>query len=194
MRSGSPWPSRPARIDALTSEPLAFIDVGSIPVGVVSDGRALWVATMAERAVRLELRTSRTHGRRADRISGGYRFGRGGDLGSGPRAGLAHRSGHSGDTNLQDRAAAHGSSRRRRRRVGGQRRRNGHPDRSRDRSGRRLGGCRSRSDGPRLGGRDDLGLGAGRTRYVIGAGIEIVPATISVTRSISATTEGGTSG
>jgi DNA-binding beta-propeller fold protein YncE len=51
-------PRHVARIDPLTSEPSAFIDVGGIPVGVVSDGRALWVATMAERAVRLELRTS----------------------------------------------------------------------------------------------------------------------------------------
>jgi DNA-binding SARP family transcriptional activator len=50
-------PHHVARIDPLTSEPMAFTDMGSVPVGVVSDGRALWVATMAERAVRLELST-----------------------------------------------------------------------------------------------------------------------------------------
>ena len=50
-------PHHVARIDPSTSEPMAFTDIGNVPVGVVSDGRALWVATMGGRAVRLELRT-----------------------------------------------------------------------------------------------------------------------------------------
>src|SRR6266511_4351550 len=50
-------PHHVARIDPLTSEPVAFTEIGNVPVGVVSDGRALWVATMAGRAVRLELST-----------------------------------------------------------------------------------------------------------------------------------------
>jgi DNA-binding beta-propeller fold protein YncE len=50
-------PHHVARVDPLTSEPMAFTDMGNVPVGVVSDGRALWVATMGGRAVRLELRT-----------------------------------------------------------------------------------------------------------------------------------------
>jgi DNA-binding SARP family transcriptional activator len=50
-------PHHVARIDADSSETLASTDMGSVPAGVVSDGRAVWVATMAGRAVRLELNT-----------------------------------------------------------------------------------------------------------------------------------------
>jgi DNA-binding beta-propeller fold protein YncE len=51
-------PHHVARVDPLTGEPMALADMSSVPVGVVSDGRAIWVATMAGRAVRLELKTS----------------------------------------------------------------------------------------------------------------------------------------
>ena len=50
-------PHHVARVDPLTGETMGFTDMGNVPVGVVSDGRALWVATMAGRAVRLALST-----------------------------------------------------------------------------------------------------------------------------------------
>ena len=42
------------RIDPATSEPLATIDVGHVPVGVALGEEELWVVTTAERALRVE--------------------------------------------------------------------------------------------------------------------------------------------
>jgi DNA-binding SARP family transcriptional activator/DNA-binding beta-propeller fold protein YncE len=42
------------RIDPATNEPVAIIDVGDVPVCVACGEGALWVATIAERALRLE--------------------------------------------------------------------------------------------------------------------------------------------
>jgi DNA-binding SARP family transcriptional activator len=46
------------RIDPTTNEPFAIIDVGQVPVGVALGAEALWVATTAERALRIEPHTS----------------------------------------------------------------------------------------------------------------------------------------
>jgi DNA-binding SARP family transcriptional activator len=51
-------PRHVLRIDPATSEPLAIIDVGGVPVGVAVGEEALWVVTTAERAVRIEPRTN----------------------------------------------------------------------------------------------------------------------------------------
>jgi len=46
------------RIDPVTNEPSAIIDVGHVPVGVALGEDALWVATIGERALRIEPRTN----------------------------------------------------------------------------------------------------------------------------------------
>ena len=59
--AGAVWvavgPHHLARIDPATNEPVAIIDVGDIPVDLCFDGEAVWVATMAARAVRVEAGT-----------------------------------------------------------------------------------------------------------------------------------------
>ena len=46
------------RIDPVTNEPFAIIDVGHVPVGVALGAGALWVVTIAERALRIEPHTN----------------------------------------------------------------------------------------------------------------------------------------
>jgi DNA-binding SARP family transcriptional activator len=46
------------RIDPVTNEPFAIIDVGHVPVGVALGEEALWVVTIAERALRIEPHTN----------------------------------------------------------------------------------------------------------------------------------------
>jgi len=46
------------RIDPTTNEPFAIIDVGHVPVGVALGEEALWVVTIAERALRIEPHTN----------------------------------------------------------------------------------------------------------------------------------------
>jgi DNA-binding SARP family transcriptional activator len=51
-------PHHVLRIDQTTNESFAVIDVGQVPVGVALGEEALWVATTAERALRIEPHTS----------------------------------------------------------------------------------------------------------------------------------------
>jgi DNA-binding SARP family transcriptional activator/DNA-binding beta-propeller fold protein YncE len=51
-------PHHVLRLDTTTNEPFAIIDVGQVPVGVALGEEALWVATTAGRALRIEPRTS----------------------------------------------------------------------------------------------------------------------------------------
>jgi hypothetical protein len=51
-------PHHVLRLDPTTNEPFAIIDVGQVPVGVALGEEALWVVTIAERALRIEPRTS----------------------------------------------------------------------------------------------------------------------------------------
>ena len=51
-------PRHVVRIDPATNEPVASIDVGDVPVCVAFGEDALWVATIAERAVRVERHTN----------------------------------------------------------------------------------------------------------------------------------------
>ena len=46
------------RIDPMTNEPSAIIDVGHVPVGLALGEEALWVVTTAERALRIEPHTN----------------------------------------------------------------------------------------------------------------------------------------
>jgi DNA-binding beta-propeller fold protein YncE len=45
-------------IDPATNEPVEIIDVGRVPIGVARGDEALWVVTIAQRALRIELRTN----------------------------------------------------------------------------------------------------------------------------------------
>jgi DNA-binding beta-propeller fold protein YncE len=51
-------PHHVLRIDPMTNEPRAIIDVGHAPVGVAVGEEALWVVTIAERALRIEPHTN----------------------------------------------------------------------------------------------------------------------------------------
>jgi DNA-binding SARP family transcriptional activator/streptogramin lyase len=51
-------PHHVRRLDPMTNEPFMTIDVGHVPVGVALDEEALWVVTIAERALRIEPHTT----------------------------------------------------------------------------------------------------------------------------------------